>query len=160
MLRKSVLKISSKFTGAHSCRSAISIKLQSNFIEITLRNGCTPVNLLHIFGTWFLMSTSGRLLLNFGPAIIFLCVKKILFSEAVNWPSNLSWRSIENIYNFSKLDSANHSLLLLIFLCPLVFLLLQPVCHMSVICLFLSVTSMPLFCSCLSLVFCQLFICY
>ena len=26
-----------------------SIKLQSNFIEITLRLGCSPVNVLHIF---------------------------------------------------------------------------------------------------------------
>ena len=30
---------------------AISIKLKSNFIEITLRHGCSPVNLLHIFKT-------------------------------------------------------------------------------------------------------------
>ena len=90
----------------------------------------------------------------------FPVCQKILFNEAVNWPNNLFWRSLRNIYNFSKLDSTTHSLLLLLFLCPLVFLLLQPVCHMSVICLFLSVTSMPLFCSCLSLVFCQLFICY
>ena len=29
------------------------IKLQSNFIEITLRHGCSPVNLLHIFKTPF-----------------------------------------------------------------------------------------------------------
>ena len=35
-LGKGVLKICSKFTGEHLCRSAISIKLQSNFIEITL----------------------------------------------------------------------------------------------------------------------------
>ena len=37
-LGKGILKISSKFTGEHLCRSAISIKLQSNFIEITLCN--------------------------------------------------------------------------------------------------------------------------
>ena len=29
--------------------SMILIKLQSNFIEITLQHGCCPVNLLHIF---------------------------------------------------------------------------------------------------------------
>ena len=34
-LGKSVLKICSKFTGEHPCWSAISIKLQSNFIEFT-----------------------------------------------------------------------------------------------------------------------------
>ena len=32
LLRKGVLKISSKFTGEHPCRSVISIKLPSNFI--------------------------------------------------------------------------------------------------------------------------------
>ena len=32
-LGKGVLKTCSKFTGEHPCRSAISIKLQSNFIE-------------------------------------------------------------------------------------------------------------------------------
>ena len=61
-LRKGVLKICSKFTEEHPCRSAISIKLLCNFIEITLRHGCSPVNLLHIFTTPFPKSTSGRLL--------------------------------------------------------------------------------------------------
>ena len=45
---KGVMKIWSKFTGEHPCQSAISIKLFSNFIEIALRHGCSPVNLLHI----------------------------------------------------------------------------------------------------------------
>ena len=62
-LRKGVLKIYSKFTGVHLCWSAISIKLQSNFTEIALRHGCSPVNLLHIFRTTFLKNTSGWLLL-------------------------------------------------------------------------------------------------
>ena len=39
------------------------IKLLCNFIEITLRHGCSPVNLLHIFETLFLKNTSGWLLL-------------------------------------------------------------------------------------------------
>ena len=39
--------------------------LQSNFIEIALRHGCSPANLLHIFSTPFLKNTSGRLLLEF-----------------------------------------------------------------------------------------------
>ena len=62
-LEKSVLKICSKFIGEHPCRSAISIKLQSNFIKITLRHECSPVSLLHIFRTPFPKNTSGRLLL-------------------------------------------------------------------------------------------------
>ena len=62
-LQKRVLKIGSKFTEEHLCRSVISIKLQSNFIEITLWHGCFPVNLLHIFRTPFYKNTYGGLLL-------------------------------------------------------------------------------------------------
>ena len=60
---RGVLKICSKFTGEHPCRSIISIMLRSNFIEITLRHRCS-VNLMHIFRTSFPRNTSGRLLLN------------------------------------------------------------------------------------------------
>ena len=56
-LEKGVLKICSKFTGEHPCRSVISMKLQSNFIEITFRHGCCNVNLLLIFRTSFLKNT-------------------------------------------------------------------------------------------------------
>ena len=63
LLRKDVLKLCSKFTGENSYRSAISIKLLCNFIEITLCHGCSPVNLLHIFRTPFSMNTPGWLLL-------------------------------------------------------------------------------------------------
>ena len=62
-LIKGVLKICSKFIGEHPCRSVISKRLQSNFVEVTLRHGCSPVNLLHIFRAPFLKNTSGRLLL-------------------------------------------------------------------------------------------------
>ena len=61
-LRKCVLKICSKFTGEPPCRSVISIKLLCNFIEITLRHGCSHVNLLHISRTPFSENTSGWLL--------------------------------------------------------------------------------------------------
>ena len=63
-LEKGFLKICNKFTGKHSCQSVILIKLLYNFIEITLRDGYSPVNLLHIFGTSFSKSTSGGLLVN------------------------------------------------------------------------------------------------
>ena len=59
---KSVLKISSKFTGKQPRWSAISIKLQSIFIQFTVQHGCSPVNLLHIFRA-FCPSTSGGPLL-------------------------------------------------------------------------------------------------
>ena len=68
-LVKGLLKICSKFTVEHQRRSVISIKLQSNFIEITLRHGYSPANLLHIFRTPFPNNTSEGLLLynlNFG----------------------------------------------------------------------------------------------
>ena len=63
-LEKGVLKICNKLREEHLCRSVISIKLLCNFIEITLRHGCSPVNLLHIFRAPFTKNTSGRLLLN------------------------------------------------------------------------------------------------
>ena len=58
---KDILKICSRFTGQHRWRSVISIKLQSNFIEITLRYGFYPVNLLHIFRTSLYKNTCGGL---------------------------------------------------------------------------------------------------
>ena len=39
-------------------------EVQSNFIEIILRHGCSPVNLLHIFRRPFPNNTSGGLLLS------------------------------------------------------------------------------------------------
>ena len=52
-LGKSVLKIYSKFTGEYSCQTAISIKLQSNFIEITFWHGCSPFKLAVYFEDTF-----------------------------------------------------------------------------------------------------------
>ena len=63
ILRKCVLKLCSRFTGEYSCQNAISIELQCNFIEITLRHGCSPVNFPHIFRTPFPTNISGGLLL-------------------------------------------------------------------------------------------------
>ena len=80
-LGKGVLRVCSKFTGEHPCRSAISIKFQSNFIEIALRLGCSPENLLHIFRTPFPKNTSGRPLLP-SPTKIWL--------QSVNWLQSLT----------------------------------------------------------------------
>ena len=46
----------------HPCRGVVSIKLLCDFIEITLRRGCSSVNLLHIFRAPFFKNTYGRLL--------------------------------------------------------------------------------------------------
>ena len=62
-LGKGVLRICSKFTGEHPCRSVISIILLYNFAKITLRHGCSPVNFLHISRTTFNKTTFEGLLL-------------------------------------------------------------------------------------------------
>ena len=62
-LWKDVLKVCSRFAVEYPCRSAISIKLLCDFIEIALQHKCTPVNLLHIFRTPFHKNTLERLLL-------------------------------------------------------------------------------------------------
>ena len=69
-LRRALLKICSKFAGEHRCRNVVSIKLQSNFIEITLRHGSYPVNLVHFIRTTFPKNTSGGL---------FLMLQSVLF---------------------------------------------------------------------------------
>ena len=74
-LVKRVLRRCSKFTGQHPWRSMISIKLQSNFIEITLRYGCSPVNLLHVFRTLFSKNTFRWL------HLYFLTARKLLLTQ-------------------------------------------------------------------------------
>ena len=80
-LGKGILKICSKFTGEYPCQSAISIKLLCNFIEITHRHGCSPINLLHIFRTPFPRDTSDGLLLDDDP--LFKTFVKILHWHAL-----------------------------------------------------------------------------
>ena len=58
------------FTGEHSCQSVISIKLQSKFIEIAIRHGCSPVNMLHIFRKPFPRNTPGWLVLTFSILVL------------------------------------------------------------------------------------------
>ena len=75
-LRKGVLKICSKFTGEHPCRSVMSITLLCNFIEIALWHVCSPVNLLHISKTPLPKNTAGWLL---------LCIKLCLWKRIINF---------------------------------------------------------------------------
>ena len=70
-LGKGILKIYRKFTGEHPCQGVISMKLLSNFLEITLRHRYSPVNLLHIFRTPFPKNTSGRLLLKSASWVLY-----------------------------------------------------------------------------------------
>ena len=85
-LRKSVLKICSKFTWEHPCRRVISIKLLCNFIEIALRHRCSLVSLLRSFRTPFPRNISGWLLLN-------NWVKTFVIQNSLSeYPLNLSFQ--------------------------------------------------------------------
>ena len=97
-LKNAVLKIYSKFTREDPCRSATSIRFLGNFIEISLRHGCSPVNLMDIFKTAFAKKTSGRLLLFFNLRVtLLLCLSVIVtvikvYPEAV--PRRFSLKKI------------------------------------------------------------------
>ena len=62
---KDVTRSSKMLSDVVDTAGEISVLItQSNFIEITLRHGCSPVNLLHVFRTPFSRNTSGWLLLD------------------------------------------------------------------------------------------------
>ena len=65
ILRKSFLKICSKFTGEHPRRNAISKKLLCNHIKITLWHGYSLLNSVHIFRTRFHKYGCGEPLLHY-----------------------------------------------------------------------------------------------
>ena len=94
-LYKSVLEICSKFTGEHPCWSLISIKLQSNFIEIRLRHGSSPVNLLHISKHLFL-----RIPLEgcFSYFLSFIVLKR--FYRGSNWLEPINLEVKERWYEY------------------------------------------------------------
>ena len=98
-LGKGALKTSIKFTWEYSCRSAISVKLQSNFIEIALWHGCSPVNFLHIFRTSSLKNTSEWLLLQiaFTYHSVFLNINCSFEFWRLYCTSKL-WRSINKFF--------------------------------------------------------------
>ena len=123
-LRKGVLKIRSKFTGEHPCRSVISIKLLCNFIEIALRHRCSPVNLLHIFRTPFPRNAFGGLLLDIvKPFCKYLCVLPLIQNTKLQqgkfmWklnshnPPNCLLNKISLIRN-QAIDNANQQKLII-----------------------------------------------
>ena len=69
-LEKGCLKICKKSTGEQPWRNVIPIKLQSNFTEITLRYGYSPINLLHILGTSYPKNTTGELVLRIATNVL------------------------------------------------------------------------------------------
>ena len=92
---KNVLQICGTFTGEHPCRSVISIKVLCNFIEITLRLSCFPVNLLHISGHLFLWT----------PLEGYFYIDAILFFKGAIF-NDLS-NSIENPQCYEALKTKN-----------------------------------------------------
>ena len=102
-LGKGVLKICNKFTGTHPCQSVISIKLQSNCIKITLRHGCSSVNLLHILRALFRNNTSGRLLVQFLKFFhkTYININKIKVN--MRWTvNNIFWTLVLNQHPVEK----------------------------------------------------------
>ena len=75
----------------------------NNFIEITLRHGCSPRNLLYILRTPFLKNTSGRLLLNI---IISLLQIKIYLSYYVKQKNIFSQKSDKSKEKYTKQRSS------------------------------------------------------
>ena len=111
--------------GDHLWRRVISIKLQSNFIEISLRHGFYPVNLLHIFRTSLYKNTSGGLLIcqtylnivhKTWLRIIYIFLEKHLWIEC-NWLwfllflnvfQDLSCKYIRWIELYREIDQINY----------------------------------------------------
>ena len=93
-LGKHFLKICSKFTGEHLCRSAISIKLLCNFLQFALWYGCSPVNLLHIFKIYFPKNTSGWLLL-----VNYSCGNLHITCLTEFWMPKLWMQYVRNVQN-------------------------------------------------------------
>ena len=107
-LAKGVLKICSIFTG--KCWGVISIKLLCNFNETTLRHGCSPVNLLHIFATYFPRNASGWLLLHIFKRLNLSTKKQppeMFYKKVVlrNFPK-FKWKHLRQSLFFNKVTKA------------------------------------------------------
>ena len=101
------------FTGEHICRSVVWIKLQRNFIEITLWHGYSPVNSLHFFRTTFLKNNPGWLLLiliftashlhHFSGNSVYLKLEFTVYDCSL--VAKLNWKKFffEKIYVFYKI---------------------------------------------------------
>ena len=85
------------------------VEVQSNFIEITHRHGCSPVNLLYIFRALFLKNTSGWLLLNF---VTFSCFGHFSFSPFWYYSHSFVFPGIPQVSKISRISRIYwHSLL-------------------------------------------------
>ena len=105
LLGKGVLEICNKFIREQPYRSAISIKLLYNFTEITLRHGCSPINLLHIFrlpfpkkNIWMAASENSE---SFAKIFLSLIIK----SEKYYIIRNLPYSIIQNLFLLAVLKN-------------------------------------------------------
>ena len=76
----------------------ISTKLQSNFIEIARRHGCSPVNLLQTFRTPFPKNTSKGLLLQ--------NINTSFYTVKLNRRSKYALDSVETVDKLNKINLA------------------------------------------------------
>ena len=114
-LGKVILKICSKLTREYPCRSVISIKLLLSFTEITLRHGCSPVNLLHFFRATFPKNTYEGLLLLF-QIVIFHVHDSFDDIQAflLKWVAllimfvNFKYRNLNLCFSFIDVTSMQH----------------------------------------------------
>ena len=105
----------------------ICSKLQSNFIEVALRHGCSPVNLLYIFRTAFLKNTSDRLFLK------YICKNKRMAVLNIKKKFWISFQYVCNAFGIPLLETSSEG--------KSIHFIKNPQ-KMSVAVLFFSVTSL------------------
>ena len=91
----------------HPCRSVILIKLQSNFIEITLRHGCSSVKLLHVSRTPFPRNASGWLFLSLRSSReVWRRLQAIMIDNGQYYCRVKKWKKMQMQEKCKKLNSS------------------------------------------------------
>ena len=83
--------------------SEVMQQIYSNFIEITLRHGCSPVNLWHIFRTPFSKNSSGWLLLSL-TTLTLNKIKKAILSRRVTIVLSGLWYPLNLLVSANRLE--------------------------------------------------------
>ena len=101
--RKRCSRNMQQFHRRTSMLKCVSVKLLCNFIKITVRRGCSPVNLLHISRTPFHKNTFGWLLLKRGIIPFYAFQAFLLFPSTTNLASSSLWEKKLVFPDFSKI---------------------------------------------------------